>query len=140
MPGVNNERIHVLDDSVTIRAMMVRVLETDLRLKAIAVGSADEAEKALATGKFDVATLDVQMPGRGGLEFLEQLVGRYRLPTVMLSASTAAGSTTRVQCFEAGAAACFDKADILTSSKALVRLVKGAAAGRRFKDPTDTES
>ncbi len=120
----------VIDDPVTIRAMMVRVLEGSGRFAATAVRSVDEAEKTLGAERFDVVTLDVEMPGRGGLEFLDQLVRGYRLPVIMLSASTGAGSSACVRAIEAGAVGCFDKADAVRAAPALCRLVERAARSR----------
>lgn len=123
-------RVLVIDDSVTIRAMMARVLEGDRSIKVSTVRSADEADEILGRERFDVVTLDVEMPGRNGLDYLQDLVTRYQVPVVMLSASTGEGVAGRAQSLRDGAAACFDKADAVRLAPALIRLVRDVAGGK----------
>ena len=126
------KRINVLvvDDSVTIRAMMVRVLQDDSEIVATAARGAAEAETLLRSQPFDVITLDVEMPGMNGVEFLARLTPTYDIPVIMLSTSIPEGSALRTQLLMAGAVACFDKADAVRSAPALLRLIKHAAARR----------
>lgn len=121
--------IHVLvvDDSVTIRAMMTQVLQRDPIIRVVAVGSVAEAERVLADGLFDVITLDIQMPGVNGLDYLKRLRTRHDIPVVMLSASTGRGAESRTEALLAGATGCFDKADSMRNAPELIRLVKDAA-------------
>lgn len=122
----------VVDDSVTIRVMMQRVLQEDRGIAVSAAASAAEAEAMMAVERFDVVTLDVEMPGMGGLELLDRLMQRHAVPVIMLSASTGAGAgaTARAAALRAGAVGCFDKADAVREASALRRLVKAAAAGK----------
>ena len=117
----------IVDDSVTIRAMMTRVLESDKAIKVVAVGSALEAEAALNVSSFDVVTLDVEMPGANGLDYLPLLVKRHAAQVIMLSASTGPGAATRDKARAAGAAGCFDKAEAVRSASSLIQLVKKVA-------------
>ena len=120
----------VVGDSVTIRVMMQRVLQEDRGIAVSAAASAAEAEAMMAVERFDVVTLDVDMPGMGGLELLDRLMQRHAVPVIMLSASTGAGATARAAALRAGAVGCFDKADAVCEASALRRLVKAAAAGK----------
>jgi two-component system chemotaxis response regulator CheB len=121
-------RVLVVDDSVTIRAMMRQVLESDpeIRIAGLAA-SADEADRILEDNLVDVITLDVEMPGRSGLDYLEELRATRQTPVIMLSSYTARGEEMRAQALLMGAAACFNKANAVRERDKLVRLVKDAA-------------
>ena len=117
----------VIDDSLVIRAMLEGLLANDRQLKIVGVAaSAEEANEILALRHVDVVTLDVDMPGVSGLDYLRTLNARH-VPAVMLSGRTAEGSETRVGALMLGAAACFDKAEAVTNAPALIQLIKATA-------------
>jgi len=121
-------RVLVVDDSVTIRAMMRQVLETDpeIRIAGLAA-SADAADRILEENLVDVITLDIEMPGRNGIEYLEDLRVTKRTPVIMLSSYTARGEELRAKALMLGAAGCFNKANAVREKDRLIRLVKDAA-------------
>lgn len=121
-------RVLIVDDSVTIRAMLEEVLgrEHDIVL----AGSAADAATALRLVQEchpDVATLDIAMPGTDGLALLDAIHGRTHV--VML---TSRGEAV-AESFDRGAFGFFDKSRILTDSKRLVRMVRAAAAGKHTR-------
>lgn len=121
-------RVLVVDDSLTIRAMMRQVLESDpeIRIAGMAA-SADEADAMLEDSLVDVITLDVEMPGRSGLDYLRDLRTKRSTPVIMLSSYTARGEEVRAQALLDGAAGCFNKAHAVKEKDRLLRLVKDAA-------------
>jgi len=121
-------RVLVVDDSLTIRAMMRQVLESDpeIRIAGMAA-SADEAEAMLEDSLVDVITLDVEMPGRSGLDFLRDLRAKRATPVIMLSSYTARGEEMRAQALLDGAVGCFNKANAVKEKERLLQLVKDAA-------------
>lgn len=121
-------RVLVVDDSLTIRAMMRQVLESDpeIRIAGMAA-SADEADAMLEDSLVDVITLDVEMPGRSGLDFLRDLRQRRSTPVIMLSSYTARGEEMRAQALLDGAMGCFNKANAVKEKDRLLQLVKDAA-------------
>ena len=54
-------------------------------------------------------TLDVEMPGMSGIEFLEEIMASNPLPVVMLSGLTQSGTETSLKAYELGAVECFPK-------------------------------
>lgn len=117
----------VVDDSLVIRAMLSGLLEKDPELNVVgAAASVEEADAIIARSAVDVVTLDVNMPGMNGLDYLKTLNAQH-LPAVMLSGSTAEGSDIRTGALLLGAAACFNKADSVKNAPALIRLIKAAA-------------
>jgi chemotaxis response regulator CheB len=121
-------RVLVVDDSVTIRAVMRQVLESDKEIRIAGMaGSAEEADEMLDGSLADVITLDIEMPGKGGLEYLEELRAKTSTPVIMLSSYTARGEDTRAKALMLGAVACFNKANAVSDKARLIKLVKDAA-------------
>lgn len=122
----------VVDDSITIRALLERVLGAEPRIQL--VGSARSAEEALEIMEVtivQVITLDVTMPGMGGLGMLDALRERKSLAAaIMLSGNTARGNPLVETAFEKGAVACFDKTRTMHDAPKLIALIIEAANGR----------
>ena len=70
-------RVVVVDDSLTMRALIRRALAADAGIAV--VGEAPDAAAArevIRATDPDVVTLDIEMPGMDGLEFLERIMNR----------------------------------------------------------------
>ena len=92
--------VHVLivDDSPTMRRLIRAGIERHPRIRVVGeAGDAREAREAVKTLRPDVMTLDVEMPGMSGIEFLERLMRARPMPVIMLSTMTRAGSDASVQ-------------------------------------------
>jgi two-component system OmpR family response regulator len=78
-------RILVVDDDAEIRKLLSEFLE---RHGFVVDTAADGAamDKALSTGRYNLAVLDVMMPGEDGLSILRRLQGDRTMPIIMLSA------------------------------------------------------
>lgn len=77
--------ILIIDDETYIRSSLAGMLE-DEGYEAIAVGSAEKGEEILGREKVELILLDIQMPGKDGLTFLEN--NRERLenrPVIIIS-------------------------------------------------------
>jgi two-component system, OmpR family, response regulator len=77
--------ILVVDDSRDIRELLVRDLEQN-GFRASAAPGADQARRMLKTSVFDLAVLDVMMPGEDGLSLCRSLHFDSDLPVIMLTA------------------------------------------------------
>jgi two-component system OmpR family response regulator len=75
----------VVDDSRDIRELLVRYLEQN-GFRASAAPGADQARRMLKTSAFDLAVLDVMMPGEDGLSLCRSLHYDSELPVIMLTA------------------------------------------------------
>lgn len=64
----------------------------------------------------DVITLDLNMPGGGGLDMLSEIKAGCNAPVVIVSASTYEGSPVTAEALRLGADACFDKRNLLTDA------------------------
>ncbi len=126
-------RVLIIDDSLTIRAMVEQLLADQAVWSEIAVApDVPTARQLMATFQPTIITLDLNMPGVNGLELLEELRFYPHAPIVVVSSSTKEGSEEEKAALDAGADACFDKSRILSDSAKFVRLlIKTALAKRR---------
>ncbi len=94
----------VVDDSAFVRKAITRMLGMDPAMRV--AGQAASGEEALALldalPRVDAITLDLEMPGMGGLATLERLRGRG-VPVVVLSGSAERGATVTLQALDLGA-------------------------------------
>ena len=83
---MEKRRILVVDDEPGVRESLRIVLKE--RYDVTTASTGDEALRLVGTDPFDAALLDILMPGRDGLEVLEQIKQRaLTLPVVMLTAT-----------------------------------------------------
>jgi two-component system chemotaxis response regulator CheB len=97
-------KVLIVDDSALMRALLAEIVGDAPDLEV--VGSAPDAAAArdmIKTLNPDVLTLDVEMPGMNGLEFLDRLMKLRPMPVVMISSLTARGSETTLRALELGA-------------------------------------
>ena len=124
-------RTLIVDDSVTMQALIRRTLSADPGIEIVGTaGSADEARAQIKALDPDVVTLDIEMPGLSGLEFLERLMRLRPTPVVMLSTLTSEGAEASIAALELGAFDCFDKLTLRNQADAirLPGLVRAASA------------
>ncbi|MFC0684945.1 chemotaxis protein CheB [Novosphingobium clariflavum] len=107
---MHDARVLVVDDSAAMRALFCDVLEQSKNVVVVGTAaSAAEARSQIAQLQPNVVTLDVEMPGMSGIEFLEEIMSTNPMPVVMLSALTQSGTETSLKAFELGAVECFPK-------------------------------
>ncbi len=97
-------RVLVVDDSRLMRRLLVDLLSASSAIEV--VGTAQDAQQARAEIKRlapDVITLDVEMPGMSGLQFLARLMRLRPLPVVMVSSRTHEGSAAALDALALGA-------------------------------------
>lgn len=106
----HDARVLVVDDSAAMRALFSQVLDEAKNVAVVGTAAdADEAREAIEELRPNVLTLDVEMPGKSGLEFLEEIMEHSPMPVVMLSSLTQAGAQTSLKALELGAVECFAK-------------------------------
>jgi chemotaxis response regulator CheB len=121
-------KILVVDDSVTIRAMIEELLGKDEELLVVGVArDAAETFEFIRDTDPDVVTLDIAMPGKDGMAILEELMQKSPRPVIMLSSLAKEGAPIVQQAIERGALSCFNKSNMVRDAKALIKLIKQAA-------------
>ena len=107
---MHEARVLVVDDSAAMRALFSDILDQAKNVRVVGTArSAADAREQIAELKPNVITLDVEMPGMSGIDFLEEIMEKDPLPVVMLSSLTQAGTETSLRAFELGAVECFPK-------------------------------
>jgi len=80
-------KILIADDHAIVREGLKQIVaeESDMKVTGEA-GNADEVFEILKTNNFDIAILDISMPGKSGLDLLKDLKIHYpKLPVLILS-------------------------------------------------------
>lgn len=128
MPGLEELRVLVVDDSLTIRAMMDELISHLPHCQVVgAAANVAEAREMIATRFPNLITLDLAMPGINGVDFLDELAHHSHAPVVVVSSSTAPGSVAAQEALDHGADACFDKSCLLRRSKTFLSTLRKAA-------------
>lgn len=121
-------RIVIVDDSLTIRAMIETLAERDRRVKVVGIArNGEEAIDMIRLEKPDVVMLDIAMPGKDGMAILEEIMDMEPCPVIMLSSLMRDGAPIVAEAMDRGAAACFNKAMILREAACFVALIKDVA-------------
>lgn len=97
-------KVLVVDDSALIREVLTRMLtrDGDINVVGTAVDPIDAREKIKQFNP-DVVTLDIEMPGMNGLQFLDKLMRLRPTPVVMVSTLTKKGASETLLALELGA-------------------------------------
>lgn len=94
----------MVDDSALMRKILTKILSKadDIELVGTAMDGSF-ALKKVEDLKPDVVTLDLDMPNVDGLTALEQIVDRFQIPVVLVSAHTEEGASITFEALSAGA-------------------------------------
>ncbi|HAF42984.1 MAG TPA: hypothetical protein DCG90_14675 [Sphingobium sp.] len=123
-------RLVVVDDSLTIRAMIETLLEKDRRVEVVGIaGNGEEAIEMIRREKPDVVTLDIAMPGRDGMAVLDEIMDMDPCPVIMLSSLLRDGAPIVAEALDRGAAACFNKAMIVREATRFLSLIRTVGRG-----------
>jgi DNA-binding NarL/FixJ family response regulator len=129
-------KVLIADDHEVVRRGLKDVLAEEFpKVHAGAAASGQEALEAVRQRTWDIVLLDINMPGRGGLEVLEEMKRlRPRLPVLVVSAC--AEQDYALRAFKLGAAGYISKQ---TASDELLAAVRKALAGGRYVTPALAE-
>lgn len=94
----------IVDDSAMFRRYLDWAIRQDDGIEVVgAVESAEEAMKFLEHTTPDLITLDMNLPGKSGLAFLQEYRTFGTVPVIVVSGHTRIGAKTAIEALEAGA-------------------------------------
>ena len=129
-------RVLIVDDHAIVRRGLRELLSDEFR--GAAFGEASTAQQALEQlwkQKWDVALLDITLPGRSGLDLLKEFkAARPRLPVLVLSVHPEDQFALRA--LKAGAEGYLTKE---SAPEELVKAIRKILAGGRYVSPTLAE-
>ncbi len=128
-----NIKVLLVDDHVVVRNGVRLMLSSESDIVVAAEASAAQEALALIRSQdFDVALVDIAMPGKNGLELLKQI--RSEKPKLaVLILSTYSEEVYAVRALKAGASGYLTKE---SPASVLVAAVRKAAAGGKYVTPT----
>jgi two-component system chemotaxis response regulator CheB len=97
-------RVLVVDDSALMRKLIPQILATDSSIQV--VGTAMDGNfglKKIEELKPQVVTLDLEMPGMGGLDMLKEITRKHRLPVIVVSSHSTEGASVTLKALSMGA-------------------------------------
>jgi two-component system, chemotaxis family, protein-glutamate methylesterase/glutaminase len=97
-------RVLVVDDSALMRKLIPQILRTDASIEV--VGTAMDGNfglKKIAELKPQVVTLDLEMPGMGGLDMLKEIMRRHQVPVIVVSSHSTEGASVTLKALSLGA-------------------------------------
>jgi two-component system chemotaxis response regulator CheB len=101
---MNRVRVLVVDDSALMRKLIPQILQTDASIEV--VGTAMDGSyglRKIEELKPQVVTLDLEMPGMGGLDMLKEIMRRHRLPVIVVSSHSTEGASVTLKALSLGA-------------------------------------
>jgi two-component system chemotaxis response regulator CheB len=106
-------RVLLCEDSATYALGLKRFLETDGQLDVVAVcKTGEEAVEAVPRLAPDLVTMDLDLPGMGGLRAVEQIMRSHPVPILVLSGQVRKGSSQAAAALSAGAVEALPKGHV----------------------------
>ena len=106
-------RLAIVDDSSFVRKALVRMLRAERRIDVVgAAATGEELFQNLQGWRPDVLTLDLEMPGMGGLATLDRLRIERPIPVVIFSTHSEAATSLVVEALSRSAVDFVDKTHV----------------------------
>lgn len=97
-------RVLVVDDSAFMRKIITDLIEKDPQFKVIGTAvNGIEAVSSVESLNPDVITLDLEMPLMNGIDALQHILKKHKLPIIMLSGISEANTRDTIKALQFGA-------------------------------------
>jgi two-component system chemotaxis response regulator CheB len=131
-------RVLVVDDSALMRKLIPEILARDKSIQV--VGTAMDGKFGLKKTeelKPQVVTLDLEMPGMGGLDMLKEIMRHHHIPVIVVSSHSTEGAAVTLKALSMGAIDFVAKPKDVSASMGaiaaeLISKIKAAAQCRSF--------
>lgn len=133
----------IIDDNEPTRLLIARILEQELGLQSVLVGTCEEAVRIAKERSFDIVLLDLVMPGIGGFEVLKAIrlgSANMETPVVVLSVLDDKASVDRCMALKAHAFVTKPINRNVLAGLVRAQLRGGVASPKRPWDPWDRGS
>jgi len=132
-------RVLVVEESALMRKLIHQILQTDSSIQV--VGTAMDGNfglKKIEELQPQVVTLDLEMPGMGGLDMLKEIMRRHRIPVIVVSSHSTQGASVTLQALSLGAFDFVAKPNDVSArmpqiAEELIGKIKAAAQSRGVK-------
>lgn len=97
-------RVLVVDDSALMRKLIPQILASDNSIEV--VGTAMDGNfglKKIEDLRPQVVTLDLEMPGMGGIDMLKEIMRLHRVPVIVVSSHSTEGASITLKALALGA-------------------------------------
>jgi two-component system chemotaxis response regulator CheB len=129
-------RVLVVDDSALMRKLIPQILETDSSIQV--VGTAMDGNfglKKIEELKPQVVTLDLEMPGKNGIDTLKEIMRHHRVPVIVVSSHSTEGASVTLKALSLGAFDFVAKPNDVSArmpeiARELIAKIKAAAQSR----------
>jgi two-component system, NarL family, response regulator DevR len=130
-------RLLIVDDHAVVRLGLRTLLSDEPDLEVVAeAGSAEEALVKVAAAKPDIAIVDIQLPGRSGIEVCQEIRQKFPATRVVILTSHA-GESFLEQAMRAGASGYVLKQ---VGNEELIRAIRAAHRGEMGLDSRTASS
>ncbi len=103
-------RVVIIDDSMTMQAILRARLSSEPDIEVVGMASnAAEGRELIKQCNPDVVTLDIEMPGMNGLDFLEKIMTLRPTPVIIVSGLSQEGTEVSARALALGAVDCYAK-------------------------------
>jgi two-component system invasion response regulator UvrY len=125
-------RVLVVDDHEFTREGVIRILTENFSTsKIVRAGTYEAAMEQMENGKFDLMIVDINLPGKSGLELLTSVrTSQPRLPVLVLSMVPVSQYARRV--LQAGATGYMTKSE---PAEEFLKAVRAVSQGLRYFSP-----
>jgi len=132
-------RVLVVDDSALMRKLIPQILAADNSIQV--VGTAMDGIfglKKIEELRPQVITLDLEMPGMGGLDMLREIMRSHRLPVIVVSSHSTEGASVTLKALSMGAFDFVAKPNDVSArmpeiARELISKIKAAAQSRGIR-------
>ncbi len=121
-------KVLIVDDHAVVRKGLKEILTHEPDIKVFEAGDAAQASKLIKRDEWDLVVLDLDMPNKSGLEFLEE-IGKSARPIPVLVLSIYPEEQFAVRTLRAGAAGYLSKD---AAPEDLVAAIRKILGGGRF--------
>src|SRR5437660_11461859 len=97
-------RVLVIDDSALMRKLIPKILERDNSIEVVGTDmDGTFSLKKIEDLKPQVVTLDLEMPGMGGIDTLKEIMRHHRVPVIVVSSHSTEGASITLKALSLGA-------------------------------------